>query len=24
VQIPDRPGSGMIWDNNAVERYRIH
>jgi mandelate racemase len=23
VQIPDRPGSGMIWDKKAVERYRM-
>jgi mandelate racemase len=21
--IPDRPGHGMIWDQAAVERYRI-
>jgi len=24
VQIPDRPGSGMIWDRKAVEHYRMH
>jgi mandelate racemase len=21
--IPDRPGSGIVWDNKAVERYRV-
>jgi mandelate racemase len=21
--VPDRPGNGMIWNKNAVERYRI-
>jgi mandelate racemase len=21
--IPDRPGNGMIWNKNAVERYRM-
>jgi mandelate racemase len=21
--IPDRPGSGIVWDKAAVERYRV-
>jgi mandelate racemase len=21
--IPDRPGTGIVWDSKAVERYRV-
>jgi mandelate racemase len=21
--IPDRPGTGIVWDQTAVERYRV-
>ncbi len=21
--IPDRPGTGVVWDDKAVERYRV-
>jgi mandelate racemase len=21
--VPDRPGNGLVWNKNAVERYRI-
>jgi mandelate racemase len=21
--VPDRPGSGVVWDERAVERYRV-
>jgi mandelate racemase len=21
--IPDRPGSGIVWDKSAVERYKV-
>jgi mandelate racemase len=23
AEVPDRPGSGVAWDNDAVKRYRI-
>jgi L-alanine-DL-glutamate epimerase-like enolase superfamily enzyme len=23
AQVPDRPGSGVAWDSDAVKRYRI-
>jgi mandelate racemase len=24
IIVPQRPGNGMVWNKQAVERYRIH